>query len=251
MGRGGRAALAVAALITACGVVAGAALLAGGLFGADSNDSTVDTASDTSFQGQIPRLPQRGAVTIGPCTYSPENRASVPNVPMPSEADVATTGAYEVELMTSVGRVAFAVDAAKVPCALGSIRSLARAGYFDGSSCHRLTTGDIKVLQCGDPTGFGNGGPGYVFDDEALAGATYPAGTVAMANRGPNTNGSQFFFVYGASQLAPDYTPLGRITAGLDLLQRVASAGSNDNIAPGDGQPKVPVVLQRVTVRAR
>ena len=76
------------------------------------------------------------------------------------------------------------------------------------------------MLQCGDPTGTGSGGPGYQFQDENLTGATYPAGTVAMANAGPNTNGSQFFIVYKDTQLPPNYTPFGKITGGLDVLHQ-------------------------------
>ena len=131
------------------------------------------------------------------------------------------------------------------------MRALARAGWFESSPCHRLTTAGIRVLQCGDPTGTGSGGPGYVFADEALDGATYPRGTVAMANRGPGTNGSQFFLVYADSELPPDYTPFGRITQGLDVLERVAAGGSDDSNGPGDGAPKTAVLITRATVAQR
>jgi len=105
------------------------------------------------------------------------------------------------------------------------------------------------VLQCGDPTGTGTGGPGYAFDDEALEGASYPRGTVAMANSGPGTNGSQFFLVYADTALPPDYTPLGTITSGLEVLERVAAAGSDDSNGPGDGRPRTPVQIRTLTVR--
>ncbi len=93
------------------------------------------------------------------------------------------------------------------------------------------------MLQCGDPTGTGSGGPGYRFNDENLAGATYPAGTVAMANAGPNTNGSQFFFVWKNTQLAPDYTPFGRVIGGMAVLRKIAAAGDDSQNGPGDGYP--------------
>ena len=243
--RPGRSGGAKAALV-AGGLLGGFALLAGGLLGARAllgSDPAPTVVEETAVAQGPPE-----AVTVGPCTYTPEGGATASAVPLPSEADLVTSGSYEVALTTSVGRIAFLADAAKTPCALTSLRSLARAGYFEQSPCHRLTTAGIKVLQCGDPTGTGSGSPGYVFDDEALEGATYGRGTVAMANRGPGTNGSQFFLVYEDSQLAPDYTPLGRITAGLDLVQRVAAAGSDDGNGPGDGRPKTEVVVEDVTV---
>jgi peptidyl-prolyl cis-trans isomerase B (cyclophilin B) len=132
---------------------------------------------------------------------------------------------------------------------VGSFRSLATAGFFNDTPCHRLVVQpQFGVLQCGDPSGTGSGGPGYTFNDENLTGATYPKGTVAMANSGPNTNGSQFFLVYTDTQLGPNYTPFGRITSGLDVLQKVAKGGVNGT--GGDGAPKIPVQLQKVTVAA-
>ncbi len=216
-----------------------------------SRGDSDSVASTSTGSGQAPApAPAPGTVTVGPCSYEPDG-APVRPVQPPGEADLATSGAYEVELATSVGRVAFTADAASVPCALTSLRSLARQGYYDSSPCHRLTTAGIRVLQCGDPSGTGSGGPGYRYADEALAGATYGAGTVALANSGPGTNGSQFFLVYEDSELPPDYTPVGRITEGLEVLRRVAAAGSDDSNGPGDGRPRTTVLLQRVTVTAR
>ena len=140
------------------------------------------------------------------------------------------------------------MDAAKAPCTVNSLRSLAHFSYFDKTVCHRLTSQSIFVLQCGDPSGDGTGGPGYRFADENLEGATYPRGTVAMANSGPGTNGSQFFLVYKDSQLPPDYTPFGRITAGLDVIDKVAAAGSTP---PGDGEPKTAVTIQTLRTGAK
>jgi peptidyl-prolyl cis-trans isomerase B (cyclophilin B) len=128
---------------------------------------------------------------------------------------------------------------------------LAQQDYFNHTHCHRLTTSGLYVLQCGDPTGTGTGGPGYTFPDEylndpAIAGGTYPAGTVAMANSGPNPNGSQFFLVYQASQLSAAYTPFGTITSGLDILQHIAA----DGVSGGgtDGAPKDMVYINSVPV---
>jgi peptidyl-prolyl cis-trans isomerase B (cyclophilin B) len=106
------------------------------------------------------------------------------------------------------------------------------------------------VLQCGDPTATGSGGPGYTFADENLAGAKYPAGTVAMANGGPNTNGSQFFLVYkNSTGLQPKYSPFGTIVSGLNIIQNVAKAGSDNATAPGDGHPKRKVTIESVTIK--
>jgi peptidyl-prolyl cis-trans isomerase B (cyclophilin B) len=105
------------------------------------------------------------------------------------------------------------------------------------------------VLQCGDPTGTGSGGPGYKFADENLAGATYPEGTVAMANSGANTNGSQFFLVYKNSTLGPSYTPFGKVVSGLDIIQNVAKKGSDNSNGTGDGHPKESVIIESVTIK--
>ena len=126
---------------------------------------------------------------------------------------------------------------AKAPCTTFSFRFLASQGYFNKTHCHRLTIQGIFVLQCGDPTGTGSGAPGYAFNDENLAGATYPAGTVAMANAGPNTNGSQFFFCWKDTTLPPLYTPFGTVIGGMDVLQKIAAAGDDSQNGPGDGYP--------------
>jgi len=153
---------------------------------------------------------------------------------------------YTATLKTNCGDITVALAAAAAPRAVNSFVFLAGRNYFDHTPCHRLTTEGIHVLQCGDPTGTGLGGPGYRFADENLTGATYPAGTVAMANSGPDTNGSQFFLVYGDTPLPPSYTVLGRITSGMDVLTRIAGSGTVDG--SGDARPKEPVVLERVTV---
>jgi peptidyl-prolyl cis-trans isomerase B (cyclophilin B) len=140
-----------------------------------------------------------------------------------------------------------------------SFLSLANAGYFTDTPCHRLTTGEgLKVLQCGDPTGSGTGGPGYTVNDEkptdlAPAGSTpgvvgYPRGLLAMANTGaPNSGGSQFFLVYGDSTLPPDYTVFGTIgEPGLAVLDQIAADGLVDERQPGDGAPRQGVQIQNV-----
>ncbi len=156
--------------------------------------------------------------------------------------------AYLALLHTTQGLIVVRALVTKAPCTTYSFRFLAQRNYFTGTHCHRLTTQGIFVLQCGDPTGTGSGGPGYRFNDENLAGATYPAGTVAMANAGPNTNGSQFFFVWKNTRLAPDYTPFGRVIGGMAVLRKIAAAGDDSQNGPGDGYPHRYVGFRRVQI---
>lgn len=152
---------------------------------------------------------------------------------------------YTLTLTTNCGDVVIAMDAAKAPATVNSMAFLADQGYFDLTACHRLTTAGIFVLQCGDPKGDGTGGPGYVVPDENLpvAGeANYPAGTVAMANAGPGTGGSQFFIVYDATTLGPDYSIWGQVTEGLDIVKGIAAAGVEGGGT--DGPPAQPVTIE-------
>jgi peptidyl-prolyl cis-trans isomerase B (cyclophilin B) len=165
---------------------------------------------------------------------------------------------YSMTLHTSQGDIVIAMDAAKAPHTVNSMNFLASRQFFDGTYCHRLSTSPgLQMLQCGDPNvgatpkdTDGTGGPGYKFQDENLAGATYPDGTVAMANAGPNTNGSQFFLVFGDSQLDPAYTPFGTITDGHEILIHVMSGGIASPGPDGTGRPTIPVQLKSVTVTA-
>jgi peptidyl-prolyl cis-trans isomerase B (cyclophilin B) len=182
------------------------------------------------------------------CTYTPKTSEKTgdrppPGLPAPT---AAKTGVANVAITTNVGEVDLQLDPAKAPCTVHSFLHLAQTGFFNDTTCHRLLTGAAgKVLQCGDPTGTGSGGPGYQFPDENLAGATYNKGTVAMANSGPNTNGSQFFMVYGDSSFPPSYTPFGRITGGMDVLEKIAKGG-----VTGESKdvPKTKVVIKAVAV---
>ncbi|WP_432139810.1 MULTISPECIES: peptidylprolyl isomerase [unclassified Streptomyces] len=159
---------------------------------------------------------------------------------------------YTMKLSTTCGEIDVALKASAAPHTVNSFAFLAGKGYFDHTKCHRLTTMGIYVLQCGDPTATGTGGPGYKIADEnlkdaALKNNTYPAGTVAMANSGPNTNGSQFFLVYEDSELPPNYTPFGTVSAeGMKVLKKIAAAG--ENTGAGDGAPNATVVIDKATV---
>jgi len=162
---------------------------------------------------------------------------------------VLTTFPKKFTLVTNCGNIVITTVGAKAPFAMTSIAALAKGGYYDNSLCHRLTTQGLFVLQCGDPTATGRGGPQFTFPDENLPVNTannYPAGTVAMANSGPNTNGSQFFLVYANTTLAPSYTIWGTITSGLDIVKAIAKAGAAGG-AP-DGKPAKTIAIQKVLV---
>jgi peptidyl-prolyl cis-trans isomerase B (cyclophilin B) len=126
--------------------------------------------------------------------------------------------------------------------------SLAQQKYFNSTPCHRLTTGSgLYVLQCGDPSGTGSGGPGYEFPDELTGTEKYTRGVLAMANAGANTNGSQFFIVYKDSQLPPKYTVFGSVTSGLGVVDKVAAKGVQGG--GSDGKPALPITIQKVAVK--
>ena len=160
--------------------------------------------------------------------------------------------ASEFTLETNCGQIKFVPDA-KAPTTAGTIAWLTNQGFYNNTSCHRLTTQGIFVLQCGDPSGKGTGSPGFSFADENLPTAgtdgnyVYPRGTVAMANSGPNTNGSQFFLVYQDSPLPPNYSVWGKVTQGLDVLDNVASAGVLNGST--DGLPSQAVVISKASTK--
>ncbi|MCC9305679.1 peptidylprolyl isomerase [Kitasatospora sp. RB6PN24] len=219
-------------------VVAGVSLAASGVFSSSKKSGASAAPSASAAAGAV-KVPGCGA----PASGSPNNKqwSTEPAMSIDQKAT------YTATLNTNCGAVTFTMDASKAPHTVNSFVFLAGQNYFDHTKCHRLTTQGIYVLQCGDPTASGSGSPGYKFTDENLTGATYPAGTVAMANSGPNTNGSQFFLVYKDTQLPPNYTPFGKITSGLDMLTKVAGAGENDANGPGDGTPNQTVVFNTVT----
>ncbi|TAK69532.1 MAG: peptidylprolyl isomerase [Actinomycetota bacterium] len=180
---------------------------------------------------------------------SPSPSSSSPSWTQPPAMTIDTTTPYVMTLQTSQGAITIQTDPAKAPHTVNSMIFLASQDFFDGTSCHRLATASPFVLQCGDPTGGKGGGPGYTVPDENLPAAgtnNYPRGTVAMANRGAGTAGSQFFLVYRDATLPPAYTIWGKITAGLDVLDKIAAAGTADG-SP-DGPPKLPVTIDAVTV---
>jgi peptidyl-prolyl cis-trans isomerase B (cyclophilin B) len=236
-------ALAAVVTLTAMHLSKGNAAAAGGKTpsaSASPSASTSPSASPSPTASES--VAANGTVK---CVYTPSGTAAR-NVGVPP----ATTNAkpsYEATIKTNRGTIVMKLLNSKAPCTVHSFVYLAQKAFFKNTPCWRLVTSGIFVLQCGDPTGKGTGGPGYEFPDENLTGATYPANTVAMANSGPNTNGSQFFMVYKDTTLAPSYTPFGTIVSGLNVIQAIAKHGTDNS--SGDGPPNEKVTIESVTIK--
>ena len=215
-----------------------------------AQDSTTSAPADSIIAaGRTEPLPE----TVN-CSYpAAAQPAAKPNTPPRTENIPTSDEPLSYSMATTAGNIGLTLNNPESPCTVNSFVSLANQGYFDGTTCHRLTTGaGLQVLQCGDPTGSGSGGPGYQFahefptdtyaegDPAAQTPVLYPRGTLAMANAGPGTNGSQFFLVYGDSQLPPAYTAFGTIDeTGLATLDAIAAKGAQGGAS--DGAPAEPV----------
>ncbi len=185
----------------------------------------------------------------GTCTdRAPDPPPDPKSYPAPPPQTIDTSRSYTATLTTSCGDIVIALDAAAAPATVNNFVFLARQGFYDGLTFHRVVAG--FVIQGGDPTGTGSGDAGYAFDDE-LPDDGYPTGSVAMANSGPNTNGSQFFIVTGdGSQLPNDYSRFGKVTSGLDVAQRIEGFADPD-ADPGDPatqKPTQPIYIYGVTI---
>jgi peptidyl-prolyl cis-trans isomerase B (cyclophilin B) len=183
------------------------------------------------------------------CAPAPETRADDLTWPKAPDAAVKPDTAYTMTLSTNCGDIVIDTLPAEAPATVASMAFLTDEGYFDLTACHRLTTEGIFVLQCGDPAGNGTGGPGYSIPDENLpveGEANYPAGTVAMANAGPGTGGSQFFIVYEDTTLPSGYTIWGTVAKGLDVVKGIAAAGVEGGGT--DGPPAQRVVIEKATL---
>jgi peptidyl-prolyl cis-trans isomerase B (cyclophilin B) len=228
--------------------------------------STSAPPTSASQSGQVPPAPalpvfKPSATTGANCQYqaTPQEPAAKPVKPPTHTGKIPTDPAtVSASMSTSQGNLGLMLANNESPCTVNSFASLIGQKYFDNTKCHRLTTSPtLGVLQCGDPKGDGTGGPGYQFaneyptdqyppnDPKLQEPVVYPRGTLAMANAGPGTNGSQFFMVYKDSQLPPEYTVFGTIQAdGLAVLDKIAKAG----VAGGgeDGPPASEVLIKSI-----
>ncbi|MCV7379860.1 peptidylprolyl isomerase [Mycobacterium alsense] len=247
---------------SAAAVVAVAAIAAGiYLANRDDHHKTAAATSSANPPGGVAHLPPfaPSAKLGADCQYPPSPEAASKPVDPPPTGKVATDPSQiNATIVTDQGPIGLRLANNESPCTVNSFTSLAKQKFFDDTHCHRLTTSPkLGVLQCGDPKGDGTGGPGYQFaneyptdqykpdDPKAHKPVLYPRGTLAMANTGADTNGSQFFLVYKDSQLPPDYTVFGTIQPdGLATLDKVAKAG----VAAGgqDGAPATAVTIQSV-----
>jgi len=201
-----------------------------------------------------PKRPPKS--TAGPCKYAESNQTLLnPNAKdvglPPDPSPTPAKGTVPVTIMSDRGTIVITLDRATAPCAVQSFLYLTGKKFFDRSPCPRVTgaKAGLFVLQCGDPSGTTAGGPTYQYKAEPPKGA-YVAGVVAMANSGqPNTTGSQFFIVYQDSKSLPkQYSAVGTVTQGLDVVKKVAAAGDDGSNQAGGGKPKLPITF--LTVRA-
>ena len=247
-----RKTLGIVATVVSVLVVVGAVLLLTGAFSGDESEDGTDAAAATTG-ATAGNINADGTAT---CAYTPDETGN-PNLTdvgtPPDPESTPTTGTSTLLMSTGQGDITLTLDRAKAPCAAASFSYLAAQKFFDGSPCHRMVNGEaFGVLQCGDPSGTGQGGPTYKYAEEVTAETTYPRGTIAMAKSGaPNTTGSQFFLVFADAQLPPDYTVVGTVDeAGLAVLDQIAAAGNDGSMepSPGGGKPNVPVVIESMTV---
>jgi peptidyl-prolyl cis-trans isomerase B (cyclophilin B) len=252
------------AVLLAAGLAAGLTVTLA--TGSGSAASGKPAAKSTASPAASPSASTSAAAVTEPahhCTYTTAGTAAKKVSLPPAAPDYTAT--YTATINTNLGKININLLNSKATCTVNSFVHLASAGFWNNSQCHRVSdSAGLYMLQCGDPyatastkltcsTGTnapGTGGPGYEFANENLTGATYKAGTVAMANSGgSDTNGSQFFLVFKDSALQPQYTPFGTITSGLDILQKVAKAGTTCNYSgAGGGAPKEKVIIDSVSI---
>jgi cyclophilin family peptidyl-prolyl cis-trans isomerase len=231
------------------GLVVGVASESGTASARTSAEATAE--SEPALQ---PPAEPTDVVADGRCVFSPDTSGN-PNLvdvgTPPSQ--VPTNGTATVALENNFGPLGLTLDRSLAPCASASFVHLAEQGFFDDSICHRLVDQPgFGVLQCGDPTGTGSGGPSYKYAEEVTPTTTYPRGTIAMAKTSaPSSTGSQFFLCFVDTELPPEYTVVGTVDdAGLQALDAIAANGSDGSMepSPGGGAPLEPVEIEAATV---
>jgi peptidyl-prolyl cis-trans isomerase B (cyclophilin B) len=230
---------------------------------ASTGASASSTASASATSTRAP-LPARSAAAVthaarttsGPCKYA-ENATrlksgglfdvGLPPDPKPTP-QTKTTALFN----TNQGLITVQLDGASAPCNVQSIKYLISKKFYDNTACPRSVNSGIYVVQCGDPTATGAGGPTYTVKDENLKKASYTPGTLAMANSGANTNSSQFFFITKDSNasLGKSYSVIGHVTGGLNILQKIAQGGDDGSNQAGGGRPNLDLIFKTVTIKS-
>lgn len=250
----------VGVVVVVGGIVAAVALLGGNDAGTDAASSPTASAADTATAAPTPSGgPKPYDAATGTCDYVADKTGNVKDVGLPPAKVKTTPATKKMTLKTNLGDIVVELNNAKAPCTTNSLEFLAKKKYYNGTKCHRLGSDKFPMLQCGDPAAKadgksqdGTGGPGYVMAEENLQGAQYKRGVMAMAKtQAPGTTGSQFFLVFGDIGLTPDYTPVGTITKGLDILDKVNKAGVIADMGDGTGAPKQTVEIKDVTIAGK
>jgi cyclophilin family peptidyl-prolyl cis-trans isomerase len=216
-----------------------------------STDTTTTSGPPTTVA--LPRPPQGATITGDtPCPAADGSSPRTTTFAKPPPLCISPTKTYVAEMRTSKGLITIALDAARATKTVNNFVVLSRYHFYDGIPFHRIIPG--FVIQGGDPTlapgAIGAGGPGYRFEDELPKAGEYKVGSVAMANSGPNTNGSQFFIVTGneGTQLPPSYSLFGQVTGGLDVVKAIEAAGTPSS-PPTQGHPTEVVTIESVTIK--
>jgi peptidyl-prolyl cis-trans isomerase B (cyclophilin B) len=243
-------------IIAVVGSVVVVLLAVGGIYWLAAGNNDQSAAAQNSAASTTSAAPAE--TTGGACKYtSTTAEPAAKAVDLPEDpVEKPATGTVQLTLRTNNGDIPVTMDRAKAPCTVQSIEHLVKSKFYDNTPCHRLVAADnFKVLQCGDPTGQGTGGPGYTIPDEkptdlpaaptAQGASVYPRGAIAMANTGqPNSGGSQFFLVFASTFLPPDYTIFGTVSeAGLAVLDKIGAEGVADDPGSHDGKPKLATTI--------
>nr|WP_127934474.1 peptidylprolyl isomerase [Nonomuraea polychroma] len=251
----------VGVVIVVGGIVTAVALLGGNDPATEAAASPTAAPTDTAAASPSAATgPKPYDAATGTCDYVKDTAGGqVKDVGMPPAKVKTTPATKTMTFKTNQGDIVVELNNAKAPCTTNSLEFLAKKNYYNGSKCHRLGSDKFPMLQCGDPTAKadgksqdGSGGPGYVMAEENLQGAQYKRGVMAMAKtQAPGSTGSQFFLVYGDIGLTPDYTPVGTISKGLDILDKVNKAGVIADMGDGTGAPKQTLEIKDVTIAGK
>ncbi len=254
-------------VLTAAGIVVVVAVVTAFIVVSNDGNKKKNTAANSSSSSSsgVAALPSRSPAkitrtkpksTTGPCKYKETatglKSGRLFDVGLPPDPKPTPTATRTVQFTTNQGVVTVELDGKNAPCNVQSIVYLIGKKFYDNTACPRSVNSGIFVVQCGDPSGTTGGGPTYTVKDESLKTAKYPAGVLAMANSGANTNSSQFFFITKDSTSGlgspGKYTVIGKITKGLDIVQKIAAGGDDESNQAGGGRPNIDFIFKTVRI---